>query len=136
MPSVSVQVTLAEALEVRGGPLQEVEIWSILNEAARTLSILAERGMTSIQFTCRSPSLPSPPPSDGISVLPGELSKDGQPCFIPSPELLLLTTTGRVHFTLSSMASVRNKDLVPPEYLPSPHHFSLEAIDKVFIPIH
>ena len=51
MPGVSVQVSLAEALEVRGGPLQEVEIWSLLSQGAQTLSSLADKGNLSIMLS-------------------------------------------------------------------------------------
>lgn len=61
----------------------------------------------------------------------GELSRDGQPCFIPSPDLLLLTSSGRVHFSVASMTALRNHDFIPPEYLPPPHRFSPEAVNKV-----
>ena len=45
MPGVSVQVSLSEALEVRGGPLQEAEIWSLLSQAAQTLVGFQDKGM-------------------------------------------------------------------------------------------
>lgn len=37
-------VSLAEALEVRGGPLQEEEIWAILNQSAESLQELFRKG--------------------------------------------------------------------------------------------
>ena len=37
-------VTLAEALEVRGGPLQEEEIWAVLNQSAESLQELFRKG--------------------------------------------------------------------------------------------
>ena len=37
MPGVSVSVSLAEVLEVRGAPLREVEIWAVLCQAAESL---------------------------------------------------------------------------------------------------
>lgn len=37
-------VSLAEALEVRGGPLQEEEIWAVLNQSAESLQELFRRG--------------------------------------------------------------------------------------------
>ena len=37
-------VSLAEALEVRGGPLQEEEIWAVLNQSAESLQELFRKG--------------------------------------------------------------------------------------------
>ena len=37
MPGLGIQVTLGEALEVRGCPLQEAEIWSVMCQAAEAL---------------------------------------------------------------------------------------------------
>lgn len=38
------QVSLAEALEVRGGPLQEEEVWAVLSQSAESLHELLRRG--------------------------------------------------------------------------------------------
>lgn len=40
----NMHVSLAEALEVRGGPLQEEEIWAVLNQSAESLQELFRRG--------------------------------------------------------------------------------------------
>lgn len=40
----NMHVSLAEALEVRGGPLQEEEIWAILNQSAESLQELFRKG--------------------------------------------------------------------------------------------
>lgn len=37
-------MSLAEALEVRGGPLQEEEVWAVLNQSADSLQELMRRG--------------------------------------------------------------------------------------------
>ena len=37
-------MSLAEALEVRGGPLQEEEIWAVLNQSAESLQELFRKG--------------------------------------------------------------------------------------------
>lgn len=44
-------VSLAEALEVRGGPLQEEEIWAVLNQSAESLQELFRRGKSCFK-TC------------------------------------------------------------------------------------
>lgn len=40
----NMHVSLAEALEVRGGPLQEEEIWAVLNQSAESLQELFRKG--------------------------------------------------------------------------------------------
>lgn len=42
--SDKMHVSLAEALEVRGGPLQEEEIWAVLNQSAESLQELLRKG--------------------------------------------------------------------------------------------
>lgn len=42
--SGSMHVSLAEALQVRGGPLQEEEVWAVLNQSAESLHELMRRG--------------------------------------------------------------------------------------------
>lgn len=41
-------VSLAEALEVRGGPLQEEEVWAVLSQSAESLQELFHKGMMNI----------------------------------------------------------------------------------------
>lgn len=43
-------VSLAEALEVRGGPLQEEEIWAVLNQSAESLQELFRKGKSFCLF--------------------------------------------------------------------------------------
>lgn len=38
-------VSLAEALEVRGGPLKEEEVWAVLSQSAESLQELFHKGM-------------------------------------------------------------------------------------------
>lgn len=47
--SGNMHVSLAEALEVRGGPLQEEEIWAILNQSAESLQELFRKGNLLLQ---------------------------------------------------------------------------------------
>ena len=37
-------MSLAEALEVRGGPLEEEEVWALLSQSAESLQELLRRG--------------------------------------------------------------------------------------------
>ena len=46
-------VSLAEALEVRGGPLQEEEIWAVLNQSAESLQELFRKGKCVCVCVCR-----------------------------------------------------------------------------------
>uniref|UniRef100_A0A4W4G9P7 Tyrosine-protein phosphatase non-receptor type 13 n=1 Tax=Electrophorus electricus TaxID=8005 RepID=A0A4W4G9P7_ELEEL len=43
-------VSLAEALQVRGGPLQEEEVWAMLNQSAETLHELMRRDPSALGF--------------------------------------------------------------------------------------
>ncbi|XP_076844930.1 tyrosine-protein phosphatase non-receptor type 13-like [Brachyhypopomus gauderio] len=43
-------VSLAEALQVRGGPLQEEEVWAVLNQSAETLHELMRRDPSALGF--------------------------------------------------------------------------------------
>lgn len=43
----TMHVSLAEALQVRGGPLQEEEVWAVLNQSAESLHELLRRGKPS-----------------------------------------------------------------------------------------
>lgn len=43
-PPGNMHVSLAEALKVRGGPLQEEEIWAILTQSAESLQELFRKG--------------------------------------------------------------------------------------------
>ncbi len=40
MPDMEIRVSLAEALEVRGGPLEEAEIWAVMCQATEALQDL------------------------------------------------------------------------------------------------
>lgn len=44
-PTEKMHVSLAEALEVRGGPLQEEEVWAVLSQSADSLQELFHKGM-------------------------------------------------------------------------------------------
>ena len=42
-------VSLAEALEVRGGPLQEEEVWAVLSQSAESLQELFHKGIEHVE---------------------------------------------------------------------------------------
>lgn len=42
-------MSLAEALEVRGGPLQEEEVWAVLSQSAESLQDLFHKGMNGVE---------------------------------------------------------------------------------------
>ena len=44
MPGVNIDVSLAEALEVRGGPLTESELWAVLCQSAEAMHDLFLNG--------------------------------------------------------------------------------------------
>lgn len=45
-------VSLAEALEVRGGPLQEEEVWAVLSQSAESLQELFHKGRNMWNQVC------------------------------------------------------------------------------------
>lgn len=46
-------VSLAEALEVRGGPLQEEEVWAVLSQSAESLQELFHKGTNMWNQVCK-----------------------------------------------------------------------------------
>lgn len=49
----NMHVSLAEALEVRGGPLQEEEVWAVLSQSAESLQELFHKGRNMWNQVCR-----------------------------------------------------------------------------------
>ena len=45
MPGINIDVSLAEALEVRGGPLVEPELWAVLCQSAEAIHDLFLNGV-------------------------------------------------------------------------------------------
>ena len=45
MPGINIDVSLAEALEVRGGPLAEPELWAVLCQSAEAIHDLFLNGV-------------------------------------------------------------------------------------------
>nr|XP_048283193.1 tyrosine-protein phosphatase non-receptor type 13 isoform X4 [Myodes glareolus] len=99
-------VSLAEALEVRGGPLQEEEIWAVLNQSAESLQELFRR----------------------VSIAdPAALG------FIISPWSLLLLPSGSVSFTDENISNQDLRAFTAPEMLQNHSLTSLSDVEKIHI---
>ncbi|XP_042840169.1 tyrosine-protein phosphatase non-receptor type 13 isoform X5 [Panthera tigris] len=99
-------VSLAEALEVRGGPLQEEEIWAVLNQSAESLQELFRK----------------------VSVAdPAALG------FIISPWSLLLLPSGSVSFTDENISNQDLRAFTAPEVLQNQSLTSLSDVEKIHI---
>ncbi|XP_062430305.1 tyrosine-protein phosphatase non-receptor type 13 isoform X2 [Rhea pennata] len=96
-------VSLAEALEVRGGPLQEEEIWAILNQSAESLQELFRK---------------ADPTALG---------------FIISPWSLLLLPSGSVSFTDENFSQQDLRAFTAPEVLQNQSLSSLADAEKIHI---
>ncbi|XP_073897926.1 tyrosine-protein phosphatase non-receptor type 13 isoform X9 [Castor canadensis] len=99
-------VSLAEALEVRGGPLQEEEIWAVLNQSAESLQELFRKVS---------------------AVDPAALG------FIISPWSLLLLPSGSVSFTDANISNQDLRAFTAPEVLQNQSLTSLSDVEKVHI---
>ncbi|KAM8939670.1 tyrosine-protein phosphatase non-receptor type 13 [Pelodytes ibericus] len=96
-------VSLAEALEVRGGPLQEEELWAVLNQSAESLQELLRKAD------------------------PAALG------FIISPWSLLLLPSGSVSFTNENVSNQDLRAFTAPEVLQTKSLSSLADIEKMHI---
>ncbi|XP_026951683.1 tyrosine-protein phosphatase non-receptor type 13 isoform X9 [Sagmatias obliquidens] len=106
MKTCNMHVTLAEALEVRGGPLQEEEIWAVLNQSAESLQELFRK----------------------VSIAdPAALG------FIISPWSLLLLPSGSVSFTDENISSQDLRAFTAPEVLQNQSLTSLSDVEKIHI---
>ncbi|KAL1790940.1 tyrosine-protein phosphatase non-receptor type 13 isoform X10 [Sigmodon hispidus] len=102
----NMHVSLAEALEVRGGPLQEEEIWAVLNQSAESLQELFRR----------------------VSIAdPAALG------FIISPWSLLLMPSGSVSFTDENISNQDLRAFTAPEVLQNHSLTSLSDVEKIHI---
>ncbi|XP_046724590.1 tyrosine-protein phosphatase non-receptor type 13 isoform X4 [Silurus meridionalis] len=79
-------VSLAEALQVRGGPLQEEEVWAVLNQSAESLQELMRRDPTALGFIISPWSLLLMP-SGNISFTDENVTQQDLGAFT-SPEVL------------------------------------------------
>ncbi|XP_011895573.1 PREDICTED: tyrosine-protein phosphatase non-receptor type 13 isoform X15 [Cercocebus atys] len=102
----NMHVSLAEALEVRGGPLQEEEIWAVLNQSAESL-----------QELFRKVSLADPAAVG----------------FIISPWSLLLLPSGSVSFTDENISNQDLRAFTAPEVLQNQSLSSLSDVEKIYI---
>ncbi|XP_008056552.1 tyrosine-protein phosphatase non-receptor type 13 isoform X2 [Carlito syrichta] len=99
-------VSLAEALEVRGGPLQEEEIWAVLNQSAESLQELFRK----------------------VSITdPAALG------FIISPWSLLLLPSGSISFTDENISNQDLRAFTAPEVLQNQSLTSLSDVEKIHI---
>ncbi|KAJ7327166.1 hypothetical protein JRQ81_016925, partial [Phrynocephalus forsythii] len=96
-------VSLAEALEVRGGPLQEEEIWAVLNQSAESLQELFRK---------------ADPTALG---------------FIISPWSLLLLPSGSVSFTDDNVSNQDLRAFTAPEVLQNQSLSSLSDVEKIHV---
>ncbi|XP_050949424.1 tyrosine-protein phosphatase non-receptor type 13 isoform X4 [Labeo rohita] len=96
-------VSLAEALQVRGGPLQEEEVWAVLNQSAESLHELLRRGSSD----------------------PSALG------FIISPWSLLLMPSGNISFTDENVTQKDLRAFTPPEVLEGLNLSSLSDMEKM-----
>uniref|UniRef100_A0A670Z268 Tyrosine-protein phosphatase non-receptor type 13 n=1 Tax=Pseudonaja textilis TaxID=8673 RepID=A0A670Z268_PSETE len=96
-------VSLAEALEVRGGPLQEEEIWAVLNQSAESLQELLRKAD------------------------PTALS------FLISPWSLLLLPSGSVSFTDKNVSNQDLQAFTEPGALQNQSLLSISDVEKVHI---
>ncbi|XP_069599465.1 tyrosine-protein phosphatase non-receptor type 13 isoform X1 [Ranitomeya imitator] len=97
------QVSLAEALEVRGGPLEEEELWAVLNQSTESLQQLMRKAD------------------------PASLS------FIISPWSLLLLPSGSITFTDENVSNQDLRAFTAPEVLQTKSLSSLADIEKIHI---
>uniref|UniRef100_A0A8C1A467 Tyrosine-protein phosphatase non-receptor type 13 n=1 Tax=Cyprinus carpio carpio TaxID=630221 RepID=A0A8C1A467_CYPCA len=79
-------VSLAEALQVRGGPLQEEEVWAVLNQSAESLHELLRRDPSALGFIISPWSLLLMP-SGNISFTDENVTQKDLRAFTP-PEVL------------------------------------------------
>nr|XP_014345459.1 PREDICTED: tyrosine-protein phosphatase non-receptor type 13 [Latimeria chalumnae] len=96
-------VSLAEALQVRGGPLQEEEIWALLNQSAESLQELLRKAD------------------------PAALG------FIISPWSLLLLPSGSVSFTDEKISDQDLRAFTAPDVLQNQSLSSLSDIEKIHV---
>uniref|UniRef100_A0A8C0QY78 Tyrosine-protein phosphatase non-receptor type 13 n=1 Tax=Canis lupus dingo TaxID=286419 RepID=A0A8C0QY78_CANLU len=99
-------VSLAEALEVRGGPLQEEEIWAVLNQSAESLQELFRKG---------------------------NIADPAALGFIISPWSLLLLPSGSVSFTDENISNQDLRAFTAPEVLQNQSLTSLSDVEKIHI---
>ncbi|XP_072352385.1 tyrosine-protein phosphatase non-receptor type 13 isoform X14 [Scyliorhinus torazame] len=96
-------VSLAEALEVRGGPLEEEEIWAVLSRSAECLQDLFHK-------------------ADPIAL-----------GFIISPWSLLLLPSGNISYTDENVSNQDLRAFTAPEVLQSQTLSSLSRVEKMHV---
>ncbi|XP_051895284.1 LOW QUALITY PROTEIN: tyrosine-protein phosphatase non-receptor type 13 [Pristis pectinata] len=96
-------VSLAEALEVRGGPLEEEEIWALLNQSAECLHNLFQK-------------------ADPMAL-----------GFIISPWTLLLLPSGNISYTDETVSNQDLRAFTAPEVLQNQALSSLSDVEKMHV---
>ncbi|XP_030835107.1 tyrosine-protein phosphatase non-receptor type 13 isoform X4 [Strongylocentrotus purpuratus] len=103
----SIQVSLSEVLQVRGGPLEEEELWSILCQSCKAIQDTFIQGRA--------------------------IEADG-PSFVVSPYTVLFSPSGSVQFAESIDVTLPNiANYLPPEGIGGQGSFSNAAVEKMYI---
>ncbi|XP_032488075.1 tyrosine-protein phosphatase non-receptor type 13 isoform X12 [Phocoena sinus] len=123
-------VTLAEALEVRGGPLQEEEIWAVLNQSAESLQELFRKGGQGGLLKRRAKAKR---PAAFYPYCPVSIADPAALGFIISPWSLLLLPSGSVSFTDENISSQDLRAFTAPEVLQNQSLTSLSDVEKIHI---
>ncbi|XP_072164796.1 tyrosine-protein phosphatase non-receptor type 13-like [Diadema setosum] len=105
--SSSIQVSLSEVLQVRGAPLEEEELWSILCQSCKAIQDIFIRGHA--------------------------VAADG-PSFVVSPYTILFNPSGTVKFAESIDVTLPNiANYLPPEGIGAHTSFSNAVVEKMYI---
>ncbi|XP_022099878.1 tyrosine-protein phosphatase non-receptor type 13-like isoform X2 [Acanthaster planci] len=107
VPEGTVKVSVSDVLEVRGGPLNEEELWSVLCQSAKALQDV---------------------------FLKGEAVVQGTPRFVLCPYTLHFTPSGRVTFAETIDPTLPNiRDFLSPEVLTGHLNPSDVAVEKMLV---
>ncbi|XP_063969005.1 tyrosine-protein phosphatase non-receptor type 13-like isoform X2 [Lytechinus pictus] len=107
MPVSSIQVSLSEVLQVRGGPLEEEELWSILCQSCKAIQDIFIQGRA--------------------------IESDG-PSFVVSPYTVLFSPSGTVQFAESIDVTLPNiANYLPPEGIGGQRSFSNATVEKMYV---
>ncbi|XP_021104510.1 tyrosine-protein phosphatase non-receptor type 13 isoform X18 [Heterocephalus glaber] len=141
-------VSLAEALEVRGGPLQEEEIWAVLNQSAESLQELFRKDsvekwiiVDKYDRIAKLNVMVIPRWNFGrpvqiflcIPVFTVSIADPAALGFIISPWSLLLLPSGSVSFTDENISNQDLRAFTAPEVLQNQSLTSLSDVEKIHI---
>ncbi|XP_074647545.1 tyrosine-protein phosphatase non-receptor type 13-like [Tubulanus polymorphus] len=105
MPGLDLQVSLAEALEVRVVPITEGELWAVLCQTAETIQDFVEQD---------------------------EAFRDGKPTYVVTPDTLMLCSDGHVELADVSVDHYIKSSYMAPE-IHEKHHSSSHYIEKMYV---